>query len=44
MKVIHFQGPIVLKSIDLNICMWSISKEQLIYFPLVPFLHHVYHA
>ena len=22
--------------------MWPISKEQLILFPLVPFLHHVY--
>ena len=43
-KVINFQGPIVLKSIDFNICMWPISKEQLIPFPLVPFLHHVCHA
>ena len=24
--------------------MWHISKEQLILFPLVPFLHHVCHA
>ena len=43
-KVIHIQKPVVLKSIDLNICMWGISKEQLVLFPLVPFLHHVYHA
>ena len=43
-KVIHFQRPIVLKSIDLNICTWPISKEQLILFPLVPFLHHVCHT
>ena len=43
-KVIHIQRPIVLKSINLNICMWPISKEQLIYFPLVPLLHHVCHA
>ena len=43
-KVILIQRPIVLKSINLNICMWPISKEQLIYFPLVPFLHHVCHA
>ena len=43
-KVIHFQRPIVLKSIDLNICMWHISKGQLILFPLVPFLHRVCHA
>ena len=28
-------------STDINICMWPISKEQLILFPLVPFLHHV---
>ena len=34
-KVINFQRPIVLKSIDLNICMWPISKEQLIFFPLI---------
>ena len=39
-----FQRPIVLKSIDLNICMWPTSKEKLILFPLVPFLHHVCHA
>ena len=39
-KVIHIQRPIVPKSIDLKICMWHISKEQLI-FPLVPFLHQV---
>ena len=26
-KVIHIQRPIVLKSIDLKICMWHISKE-----------------
>ena len=43
-KVIHIQRPIVLKSIDLKICMWHISKEQLILFPLVPFLHQVCHA
>ena len=43
-KVIHIQRPIVLKSINLNICMWPISKEKLILFPLVPFLHHVCHA
>ena len=43
-KVIHFQWSIVLKSINLNICMWHTSKEQLIFFPLVPFLHHVCHA
>ena len=42
--VIHFQGPIVLKSIYLNIFIWHISKEQLIFFPLVAFLHHVCHA
>ena len=29
-KVIHFQRPIVLKSINLNIYMWHTSKEQLI--------------
>ena len=29
-KVIHFQRPIGLKSIDLNICMWTRSKDQLI--------------
>ena len=39
-KVIHFQRPIVLMSINLNICMCHIRKEQLIVFPLVPFLHH----
>ena len=33
-RVIHIQRPVVLKSIDL------ISKEQLIFFPLVLFLHH----
>ena len=43
-KVIHFQRPIVLMSINLNICMWHINKEQLILFPLVPFLHQVCHA
>ena len=43
-KVIHFQRPIVLKSTNLNIRMWHISKEQLILFPLVPFLYHVCHA
>ena len=43
-KVIHIQRPIVLKSIDLKICMWHISKEQLILFPLVPFLHQVCYA
>ena len=43
-KVIHIQRPIVLKSINLNICMWPISKEQLILFPLVSCLHHVCHA
>ena len=43
-KVINFERPIVLRSINLNICMWHISKEQLILFPLVPFLYHVYHA
>ena len=47
-KVVHIQRPIVLKSIDLKICMWHIhvSKEQLILFPLVPFSHqvHVCHA
>ena len=43
-KVIHIQRPIVLKSIDLKICMWHISEEQLILFPLVPFLHQVCHA
>ena len=29
---------------DLTICMWHIHKEQLILFPLVPFLHHICHA
>ena len=43
-KVIHIQRPIVLKSIDLKICVWHISKEQLILFPLVHFLHQVCHA
>ena len=43
-KVIHIQRPIVLKSIDLKICMCHISKEQLILFPLVPFLHQVCHT
>ena len=43
-KVIHFQRPIVLKSINLNIRMGHTSKEQLILFPLVPFLHHECHA
>ena len=33
-RVIHFQRPIVLKSIDLKIDL-KISKEQLILFPLV---------
>ena len=43
-KVIHIQKPIVLKSINMNICMWHISKEPLILFPLVPFLYHVCQA
>ena len=43
-KVIHIQRPIVLKSIDLKICVWHISKEQLILFPLVHFVHQVCHA
>ena len=43
-KVIHLQRPIVLKSINLNIRVWHTSKEQLIFFPLVPFLHHECHA
>ena len=43
-KVIHIQRPIVLKSIDFKICMWQINEEQLILFPLVPFLHQVCHA
>ena len=43
-KVIHIQRPIVLKSIHFNIWMWPVCKEQLILFPLVPFLHHVCHA
>ena len=34
-KVIHNQRPIVLKSIDLKICVWHRSKEQLILFPFV---------
>ena len=43
-EVIHIQRPIGLKSINLNIYMWHTSKEQLILFPLVPFLHHECHA
>ena len=43
-KVIHFHRPIVLKSIHFDICMWHISKEQLILFSLVSFLYHVCHA
>ena len=43
-KVIHIQRPIVLKSINLKIYMWHISKDQLILFPLVHFLHQVCHA
>ena len=43
-KVLHIQRPIVLKSIDLKICVWHISEEQLILFPLIPFLHQVCHA
>ena len=43
-KVIHIQRPIVLKTIDLKICMWHISEEQLILFPYVPSLHQVCHA
>ena len=39
--VIRFQRPIVLKSLNLTICMWHISKEQLVLFPLVKFLYHV---
>ena len=39
--VIHYQRPIVLQS---NENVWHFSKEQLILFPLVPFLHHVCHA
>ena len=42
-KVIHFQMPIVLNSIDLNICMWPILSKEQLFFPLVPFLHHVTH-
>ena len=34
----------ILKSIDLKICVWHISKEQLILFPLVHFLHQVCHS
>ena len=41
-KVIYIQRIIVIKSIEWNIYMWLISKEQLILLPLVPFLHHVY--
>ena len=33
--LIHIQKHIVLKSINLNICIWPICKEQLIIFPLV---------
>ena len=33
-KVIHIQRPVVLKLINFNICIWPISKEQLIFFPL----------
>ena len=40
-KVIHIQRPIVLKSINFNIWMWPVYNEQLILFPLVPFLHHI---
>ena len=43
-KVIHIQRPIVLKSIYLKMCMWHVGEEQLILFPLVPFLHQVCHA
>ena len=43
-KVIHFQRSIVLKSINMNIRMWHTSKEQLLLFPLVPFLNHECHA
>ena len=43
-EVINFQRPIVLKSINLNYCMWHISKEQLIFFPLSSFLSHECHA
>ena len=43
-KVIHFQRPIVLTSINLNLHVTFICKDQLILFPLVPFLHHVRHA
>ena len=32
------QRPIVLKSNDLKICMWHISKEQLIFFLFSTFL------
>ena len=41
-KVIHIQLAIVLTSIDLNTLMWHISKEHLILFPLVPFVHLLY--
>ena len=43
-KVLHFQKHIVLKSINLDIWMWPMSKEQFILFPMVPLLHHVCHA
>ena len=43
-KIIHIQRPIVLRLIDLKICMWHVREEQLILFPLVPFLHQVCHA
>ena len=39
--VIQFQRYIILISIDLNICIWLIDKEQLILFPLVPFFPHM---
>ena len=42
--VIHIQRPIVMKSINCNIYMWLISKEELIFFPSVPFWHHICHA
>ena len=38
-KVIQIQRPVVLKSIILNICVLSISEEQLIIFPLVPIMY-----
>ena len=43
-KVIHIQRSVVLKTIDFKICIWHESKEQLIIFPLVPFLDQVCHA